>query len=262
MYDSHAHLTMLPTEEREDVVARARAAGVTEIVNICTDAPSLQAGFALAAKHPWIHNAAATTPHDVDQDGEAFFPVVTAAAREGKLVAIGETGLDYHYELSRRDTQKDFFVRYLHLAEETHLPCIVHCREAFTDFFDIVDKEFVVNGDTRRGLLHCFTGTYEEAQGLLARGWTLSFSGIVTYKSAAALREVVAKVPADRFLVETDTPYLAPQKYRGQRNEPAFIADTVSVVAQCRGVSVEEVVRLSTANAVAFFNRTIGHRTL
>lgn len=253
MFDSHAHLTMLPPEDVLSVVSRAKTAGVTEIVNIATDAVSLERGLLLKERYPWIYNAAATTPHDVDQDGEAFFPVVEKAAKSAMLVAIGETGLDYHYELSERENQKAFFIRYLHLAEETGLPLIVHCREAFPDFFEIVDKEFVVDGKKTRGLLHCFTGTMAEAESLLARGWILSFSGIVTYKSAEALRAIAATVPPDRFLVETDTPHLAPQKHRGQRNEPAFLTDTVAVIAQCRGVSPEEVVRLSTVNARRLF---------
>ncbi|NGX26380.1 MAG: putative metal-dependent hydrolase YcfH, partial [Chlamydiae bacterium] len=170
MIDSHAHLTssqILP--EVEDIIDRAKGAGVHTIINICTDRPSLEAGLKLAERHKGIHNTAATTPHDVEEDGEAFFPLVENAVE--KLVAIGETGLDYFYEHSPKKLQQHFLSLYFQLAVKTQLPVIFHCRDAFADLFAIADEQY----RGRSAVLHCFTGTLEEARGCLDRGWMISF---------------------------------------------------------------------------------------
>lgn len=159
--DSHAHLTsqtLFP--EAEEILKRAKKAGVEKIVNICTDAESLEKGLLLAEKHSWVFNTAATTPHDVKEKGHSFFPLVVQAAKQKKLVAIGETGLDYFYEHSDRGLQKEFLIRYFHLALEYRLPLVIHCRDAFADLFDLADAEF----QGGRAVLHCFTGTGEEAR--------------------------------------------------------------------------------------------------
>lgn len=247
--DSHAHLTsaeLLP--DVDAIIARAQAAGVTKIINICTDAASLEAGLALQKRFPnVIHTTAATTPHDVDQEGETFFPIVKAAAKQ--LVAIGETGLDYFYKHSPGDIQRAFLSRYFELALSTKLPLIFHCRDAFEDLFAMADREY----QHGKAVLHCFTGTMEEARGVLDRGWLISLSGIVTFKKSEALREVAQFVPLDRLLIETDAPYLAPQSRRGQRNEPAFLIETARCIAQIKGLSIDEVAHQTTQNALQFF---------
>lgn len=252
--DSHAHLSSGPILQNIDsVLERAKQAQIEAIFNICTDIASLEEGLKLASRVPWIYNVASSSPHDVEKEGEEAFPHMERAARSGNLVAIGETGLDYFHKISDVVLQKQFFRRYLRLAIECHLPVVVHCRDAFEDFFQIVDEEYVVDNETRKGLLHCFTGTAEEAEKLLQRGWYISFSGIITFKGSAALREVVKQVPDDRFLIETDSPYLAPQSRRGQPNEPSYLPEIAAAVASLRGVSLETVGALATANTRNLF---------
>jgi TatD DNase family protein len=246
--DSHAHLTspeIFP--DIEGILSRAKAAGVSHVVNICTDQKSLRLGILLASKHPNIRNAGATTPHDVVSQGEEAFPIFEEAARAGKLAAIGETGLDYHYDIPK-EIQKTVLVRYLHLAASLRLPVIFHCREAFSDLFSIVDAEY--NG---RAVLHCFTGTINEAEEVLKRGWYLSLSGIVTYKKSDTLREVAKMVPLSQLLIETDAPYLAPQMYRGKTNEPAYIVETAKCIAFSKGISLEELAQATSDNARDLF---------
>jgi TatD DNase family protein len=252
--DSHAHLSSEQVYPDVDaVLQRAKAAGVGTLVNICTDQASLDKGLALAERYPWVYNVASTTPHDVDKEGEAFFPTVAALAKAGKLVAIGETGLDYYYEHSAKSTQQDFLRRYLRLAKELSLPVVIHCRDAFADFFHILDEEYQEAGRHLPGVLHCFTGTMAEAREVIARGWYLSLSGIVTFKRSQELREVAAMVPVQQLLIETDTPYLAPQKYRGKQNEPGYLPETAALIAEIKGLSLEELAQVTTLNAQQLF---------
>lgn len=246
--DSHAHLTSPAVlGQLEELLARAREQGVGKIVNICTDAASLKEGLALAERCPWVFNTAATTPHDVLEEGESFFPEVEAVL--DKLVAIGETGLDYHYEHAPREVQKKFLLRYFALAIRSKLPLVIHCREAFADLFAFADAEY----KGFKAVLHCFTGTLEEAKQVLDRGWLISFSGIITFKKSQALREVVKYAPLDRILIETDTPFLAPQSKRGKQNEPSFLPETAAILAELKGVSLEEVAKATSASAEHFF---------
>lgn len=249
MIDSHAHLTsdaILPIVD--EVIERARLAGVERIVNICTDEKSLKEGLLLAKRHPAICNTAATTPHDVEAEGAAFFPLVEAAASE--LVAIGETGLDYFYEHSPKKLQQHYLSRYFELARKVHLPVIFHCRDAFDDLFAIADEQY----RDRPAVLHCFTGTIDEARRCLDRGWFISFSGIITFKKSEELRQAVQFVPLDRMFVETDTPYLAPQSKRGEQNEPAFVLEIAAKIADLKGLSLEEVEKTTSRNISTFFN--------
>ncbi len=249
--DTHAHLTseqMLP--ELENILRRAKQSGVEKIVNICTDHKSLQEGLLLQEKHPWIYNSAATTPHDVAKEGEDFFPVVEKAATSHKLIALGETGLDYFYEHSDKSTQQKFLLRYFSLALSAKLPLIFHCRDAFVDLFAMADQNFC----PAPAVLHCFTGTLEEAKGVLDRGWFLSLSGIVTFKKSQSLREVAKYVPLESLFIETDSPYLAPQGHRGERNEPSFICETAEVIASVKGILASEVAQATAANAERFFS--------
>jgi TatD DNase family protein len=249
--DSHAHLTKADLlSDLDPILARAQAAGFHAIINICTDEATLHEGLALARRVPWVFNVAATTPHDVETEGELFFPIVKKAALSGQLVAIGETGLDYFYEHSNRETQKEFLIRYFALAKEVKLPLVFHCRDAFQDLFDLADRHYAAG----KAILHCFTGGIEEARGVLERGWLLSISGIATFKKSEALRDVIKMVPLSQMVVETDTPYLAPQKRRGERNEPAFMVETVELIAAIKGVSVAEVAAATATNAIQFFS--------
>jgi len=254
-FDSHAHLTSDSVyTDIDKILHYAQEANVTKITNICTNHETLKRGLILAEAHSWIYNTAATTPHDVDKEGDLFFPEVKKMAGAGKLVAIGETGLDYHYQHSKVETQKHFLRKYLQLALETKLPVIIHCREAFDDFFRILDEEYQPNGQHAPGVLHCFTGTVEEAKEVLARGWFLSLSGIVTFKKSDELREVARITPLNQLLIETDTPYLAPQSHRGKPNQPAYIVETAACIAEEKGLSLQEVASATKENAAQFFD--------
>ena len=245
-FDSHAHLTspeVLP--HLPAILTRAEQSGVDRIVNICTCRTTLDEG--LQRK---FNNAGATTPHDVEKEGEANFPYFEQAAKEGSLIAIGETGLDYHYLHSDRKVQQKFLVRYLHLAAAVGLPVIFHCREAFADLFAIVDQEYPKGAPA---ILHCFTGTEAEAEGVFERGWHLSLSGIVTFKKSEVLRSVARMAPLEQLLIETDTPYLAPQSKRGRQNEPAFIVETAACIAEARGVSLASIAEATRVNGNTLF---------
>lgn len=251
MFDSHAHLTQDACfEDIEEIAQRAKEVGVTAIINICTDAIALRRAEEL--KTPFLlYNAAAIHPHDVVKQPH-FFDVVSEYAAKKRLVAIGETGLDYHYDFAPKEMQIDFLKKHLHLAHMHDLPVIIHCREAFEDFFSVLTK-----GPAVRGVLHCFTGTAEEARKGIEQGLYISFSGIVTFSKSSAIQEVVKTIALDRILVETDAPFLAPQGKRGRRNEPSYIIETVACLAQLRGIPVDEMARITTHNATQLFGCVI-----
>lgn len=256
-FDSHAHLTSSNVyEELPEILERAKSLQVLEIVNICTDIDSLEKALALQNTPVRIYHTAATTPHDVDKDGEVHFPFIAQAARTGKLVAIGETGLDYHYFHSSKETQQKFLIRYLELALECNLPVVIHCRNAFEDLFDITDKYYKINNKFAPLVLHCFTGTLDEAKEVIARGWYLSLSGIMTFKKSVELHEVAKWAPLEQLFIETDSPYLAPEGKRGQPNEPAFLPLIAQTIARLRNTPVTEVAAATTQNARLFFRCT------
>ncbi len=254
LIDSHAHLTKADAIGGVDeLLSRAQAAGIQAIVNICTNVETLNLGLELAKKYPWIFNTAATTPHDVEKEGELVFSTIEKHAREGHLVAVGETGLDYYYAHSAPEIQKNFLRRYLHLALDCQLPVVIHCRDAFQDFFEILDEEYKVNGKHAPGVLHCFTGTIPEAEEVIKRGWYLSLSGIITFKKSEELRQVAKMVPLNQLLIETDSPYLAPQSKRGKTNEPAYIYETAEMLAGIKGISLEELAQATIKNTKELF---------
>jgi TatD DNase family protein len=249
--DSHAHLgddRLYPISK--ELLERAASSNVEGVVNICTDVKTLERGMELAKTlKPKIVLSAATTPHDVEHEGESFFKEVEQAALEQKLHAIGETGLDYYYEHSPKELQKKYLLQYFYLALRAKLPLIFHCREAFDDLFSMADQEY----KNSRAVLHCFTGTLAEAKKVLERGWKISFSGIITFKKSESLREIVRYVPLDSMFIETDAPYLAPQSKRGEVNEPSFVLETAKMIADIKKLPVEEIAKATTENAKAFF---------
>lgn len=248
--DSHAHLSESPLlEKMEELIFRARLAKITRIVNVCTNLDALQNGFLLAEKYPEIVNIGCTPPHDVEQEGESSFEEFASAAKKNRLKAIGETGLDYHYEHSPKSLQHIFFKKYLALAIECDLPVVFHCRKAFSDLFAITDEHY----PRKSAMLHCFTGDKEEALAVLKRGWMLSFSGILTFKKSQALQEIAKMAPLSQILIETDAPYLAPQSHRGQTNEPAFLVETAKFLADLKGAPLAEIAEATSENAKRFF---------
>jgi TatD DNase family protein len=236
--DAHCHITA-------DVLDDARAAGVERMISVGTDVASSQAAIALAAGHEGVWATAGVHPHDA-KDGIAGVEALLGAP---EVVAVGECGLDYHYEHSPRDVQRDVFAAHIALAHTHQLALVIHSREAWDDTFAVLASE----GVPERTVFHCFTGGPEEAERCLALGAALSFSGIVTFKTADDVRAAAALCPLDRMTVETDSPYLAPVPHRGQQNQPAWVPLVGAAVAGVKGVPVEEVARATTATAERLF---------
>lgn len=257
LYDTHAHLTcetLLPQADR--LVEEAAEAGVLRILVIATDSKSLQEGSLLQKRFPdVIRVAASRTPHDVTEEDEFFFQEVTDMAHAGQLVAIGETGLDLYNAETPLPLQQMWACRYLKLAQEAKLPVVLHCRHAFKELFAILDEVYQEADGTygKGGVFHCFTGTTQEAHEVIKRGFYLSLSGILTYKKSEQLRLTVKELPLSQLLIETDSPYLAPQSKRGQVNCPSYVAETALYLAQVHNVPNSEVQRITSANAFKLF---------
>ncbi len=255
LIDSHAHVTSAQflMDERKQVLQRAFEAGITTILNIATKLNELEEAYSLSQeKLPCtLLHAASTTPHEASLD-DPFFLYVESQAISKKLSAIGETGLDYYYEHAPKDAQRSCLQRYLDLSVRAQLPVVIHCRDAFSDFISILDE---YQGQVR-GVLHCFTGTLEDAKKLLDRGFYISFSGIVTYPKSVALQEVLKFVPKTHLLLETDAPYLAPQGFRGKRCEPAMLAKTYTMAAEMLGCTLESLQQ----NVSSAFMNFLGHK--
>ncbi|HTR54381.1 MAG TPA: TatD family hydrolase [Kofleriaceae bacterium] len=265
LFDSHAHVDGPEFDaDRDDVLARARAAGVARIVVIGAvgEPTSAERAVALAERDPEIWATVATHPHDVAKMTPAWWDVHERLARHPRVVAIGETGLDYYYDHSPRDQQAAAFRRFVELARAVDKPVVCHIRERRTgsdargidDTGDAHDDARAILRDTRAAelgcVIHCFTGTPDDARAYAEMGCYVSFSGIVTYKSAQPLRDSVPLVPRDRLLIETDCPYLSPEPVRGRRrNEPAHLVHTAGVVARCAGLELEPLASLTDANA-------------
>jgi TatD DNase family protein len=251
--DSHCHLDFdeyLP--DRHQVLTRARQAGVTAMVCIGSgkDMRFARNATALAAEETDIYAAVGIHPHDVGGMGDDDWSQLEALARRPRVVGIGETGLDYHYDHSPRDRQRDAYRRFIGLARTVGLPVISHVREAHADAAAILAAE---GARDTGGVIHCFTGDVADARAYLELDQYLSFSGILTFKNAAPIREAAAFAPADRILIETDAPFLAPIPFRGKRNEPSFIVKTLETLAALRGTTVAEMDDLTSANTRRLF---------
>src|SRR5512132_954042 len=248
LVDSHAHLDGYA--DRPDVVARAREAGLSHVVVIGQwregdGMAGAREAVALArADRSFFSATAGIHPHDAAQAVEADFAELRRLCAEPDVVAVGECGLDFHYDRSPRPVQREVFVRQIRLARELGKPLVVHTREADVETAEILARELGPDG----GVIHCFTSDWAAAQRYLALGLYLSFSGVVTFRNAVALREAASKVPLDRMLVETDCPFLAPVPHRGKRNEPAYVAHTAAELARLRGMPFEELAAATTAN--------------
>ena len=251
--DTHAHLDAEQfAADLPAVLDRARAAGVERIVSIATTAASTRACLELAARHPGLSASAGIHPNHAAQAAPTDWDEVRAAASDPRVVAIGETGLDRHWDYTPFPTQEDYFARHLELSRRLGKPVVIHCREAEADVLRLLHDHFERHGPVR-GVMHSFTGTAATAEACLAMGLDLSFAGMLTYKNAAALREVAAKVPAERVLVETDSPYLSPVPLRGRRNEPANVVHTAACLAGLLGLTPAALAERTSANARALF---------
>ena len=253
MIDSHAHLDFPQfDEDREQVIDRAREAGITTIINVGADLPSSRRSIELAERYPFIYAAVGVHPHDADTLDEAGFGGVQAMARHPRVVAIGEIGLDYYRDLSPRDKQVEAFERQLTLAETLDLPFIVHDRDAHDDVMTILEGKAAGRGSLR-GVLHCFSGDVPMAHKAVELGLHISVGGPVTFRNARQLPDVVREVPLSKLLLETDCPYLAPHPHRGKRNEPAYVLLVAQTVAALKNVSVTEVQRITSRNVRELF---------
>lgn len=254
LVDSHCHLDFPDfAEERAGVVARARAAGVGRIVTICTRVKRFQQVLETAESFDDVYCSVGTHPHNAAEEPDVTVSELVDLSGHPKVVAIGEAGLDYHYDGAPRDVQAKVFRTHIAAARETGLPLVIHSRDADDDMAAILEDE------TRKGafpfILHCFSSGRRLAEIGVALGGYVSFSGILTFRNSEELRLIAANVPHARLLVETDAPYLAPVPHRGKRNEPAFVADTARVLAETIGVNADEIAAITTENVLRLFKK-------
>jgi len=253
LIDTHAHLD--DEQFQQDlpaVLERATAAGVGHIVSIATTASSSAVCVGLAQRFPALAASVGIQPNHVAQAGPRDWETVANLATQNRVVAIGETGLDRHWDSTPFPQQEVYFARHLQLARRHHLPVVIHCREAEADIVRMLREDYERNGPVR-GVMHSFTGDAATAEHCLAMGLHISFAGMVTYKNAQNVRAVAVGIPADRLLVETDSPYLAPVPVRGRRNEPAFVIHTATCLASARGTQLLMLAEQLTRNAKQLF---------
>ena len=253
LIDSHAHIQGKEyAGEVEAVIARAREAGIDKIIAVggAGDMSSNNDAVALAESYGNVYATVGMHPHDAKDVGAGELKKLRDLTVHPKVVAVGEAGLDYYYSHSPHDVQRRVFTDFIHLARQSGLPLVVHERDAAKDTAQLLRSE---GGDDLRGVIHCFTGSYEAACAYLDLGFYLSFTGIITFKKAEPLREVLRQVPLERIFVETDSPYLTPVPHRGKRNEPAYVKLVAETVAKVKGVSLEEVAETTTRNVRRLF---------
>jgi TatD DNase family protein len=263
LIDSHAHVDVSDFDaDREAMLDRARAAGVGTLLAIGNgpEVEKLGAAVPYAELHDWIYAAAGIHPHEARHASDAHYAELERLARNPRVIAWGEIGLDFHYDHSPRDLQESVFRHQLGQARAAKKPIIIHCREAWTDCLNILETDWRSCG--LGGIFHCFTGTLEEARLGVEMGFLISFAGNVTYPKAQNLRDVARDIPLDRLLVETDSPFLAPQTFRGRRNEPAHVAEVARTIGNVRDLPANQVAEMTSANFRRFFGiRQFGNGT-
>jgi TatD DNase family protein len=252
LIDTHAHLDDRRfNRDRDRVIERAKKEGITTIIHIGFDKESSLNACSMAEKYEDIYAAVGVHPHDAkDASDDVLELIYNLAKTKKKVVAVGEIGLDYYRDLSPRDVQKRVFSHQIALAKELDLPIVVHDRDAHGDVLKILKEE---RAGRVGGILHCFSGSREMAEECIKMGFYISFAGPITYSNARRLVEVARYVPLDRFLVETDCPYLTPEPYRGKRNEPAYVKLVAQKAAEIKGITFEELAKITTANAKEVF---------
>lgn len=254
LVDSHCHLDFPEfAPELDAVVSRAREAGIGTMLTIGTSLERFPGVLAVAERYPDVWCSVGVHPHEAEKEGQGTPDRLIELARHPKVVGIGETGLDYFYEHSPRQQQVDSFRAHVAASRATGLPLIVHTRDADQDTADILSEEYAKGPFP--GLIHCFSSTRVVSEKALELGFSISISGIVTFKPAEELRAIVRDLPLEKLLVETDSPYLAPVPKRGKRNEPAFVAHTAAKVAELKGLGVAELARATSANFFKLFSK-------
>ena len=252
LIDSHCHLDFPDfANELDAVVGRARAAGIERMVTISTRVRLHAQVQAIAQRFAEVYCSIGTHPHYAHEELDVTADELVSRSGAEKVVAIGEAGLDYHYDNSPREAQERGFRRHIAAARESRLPLVIHSRDADDDTARILEEE--MGKGTFAAVLHCFTGGSELARRAIALGHFISFTGILTFRNSDSLRAIAAGLPADRILIETDAPYLAPGKYRGRRNEPAYVVETANILAQTRGVSVDTIAEQTSENFYRLF---------
>jgi TatD DNase family protein len=254
LVDSHCHLDFPDfAGELDALVGRAQAAGLARIVTISTRVKRHADVLAIAERFPDVYCSVGTHPQHAHEELDVTTDELIVRTRHPKVVAVGEAGLDHHYDLSPRAAQEQGFRNHIAAARATGLPLVIHSREADEDMACVLEDE--MGKGAFPAVLHCFTGGQELARRAIALGLFISFTGILTFKKSDELREIARGLPADRILVETDAPYLAPGSHRGKRNEPAYVVETAKVLAQTRGVTPDEIARQTTGNFFRLFNK-------
>lgn len=249
LIDTHCHLEMKQfDQDRDEVILRAGTAGIAAMITVGSDLEGTTGAVRLAEEYPGIYASVGIHPHDAKHFSGEIERKLREWASHGKVVAIGETGLDYHYDHSPRDLQREVFRSHLALARESGLPVIVHSREAADDTLDILKEE-----GNSRGVLHCFSGSREMAAEAISLGFHISVAGPVTFRKNSDLQEIARLIPDEYLLVETDAPYLSPEPLRGKRNEPAYLVHTARYIAGLRGISPEDLTRITSLNAKRLF---------
>jgi TatD DNase family protein len=261
--DSHAHIDGPEFDaDREETIQRARDAGVSAILNIGTGDPhsgALERAVELAEKHKDIYTAVGTHPHDARLfDDKAAERIKGLIEQSWRVIAWGEIGLDFHYDNSPREVQLDVFRQQLQLARDASLPVIIHTREAEEETIEILKS--VWTGSSLPGIMHCFSGSLALAQQAIELGFSISFSGIVTFKKADDLRTIASQIPLDRLLIETDCPFLSPVPFRGKRNEPAYVVEVARCLAGIHGLEMKEMARITSANFARLFKLQLEER--
>jgi TatD DNase family protein len=261
LVDSHCHLDGPRFDsDREQVIARARQAGLTNLLAVGTgDGPgTLDCAVKIAEQHDMVYATVGIHPHEAQLAKDSDFAQLEQLARRPKAIAWGEIGLDYYYDHSPRDIQRNVFIRQMELARTARLPIVIHCRpsdnsdNAWEDCLALIEQHWSSSG--LGGVLHCFTGAWVHAKRALDMGFMISFAGNVTFPKAQQIRDSAAQVPLDRMLIETDSPFLAPVPYRGKRNEPAYVKETARQIGELRGLSVEQVGEETSRNFYRFFS--------
>lgn len=255
LIDTHCHLTFEPlAEDVPGVVARSRAAGVTSWITVGTHLEDSRRAIELAGRYENMYATVGIHPHDAHSADPHALEELKRLGRREKVVAIGETGLDFHYNFSKQPDQQRVFAAHLEIAGELDLPVVIHSRNAFDETLEILDR----SGKGLKGVVfHCFSGSAEQARLVLDRGYLVSFTGVVTFKNAEMTREAAKTVPLDRLMIETDCPYMSPEPVRSRKpNEPALMVHTAACLAQLKDVSVEDLAQASTRTAIDFFRLT------
>ncbi|MCG3084123.1 TatD family hydrolase [Anoxybacillus sp. LAT_35] len=251
LFDTHAHLNATQfNEDVEQVIERARAEGVSHIVVVGFDRPTIERAMELAEQYSFIYAAVGWHPVDAIHMTDEDLSMIERLAAHPKVVALGEMGLDYYWDQSPKDVQKEVFRKQIRLAKKVKLPIIIHNRDATADIVDILREE---NAGEVGGVMHCFSGSIEVARQCMDMNFYISFGGPVTFKNAKKPKEVAKEIPLDRLLIETDCPYLTPHPFRGKRNEPSYVKYVAEAIAELKGLSFEEVAQKTSDNAKRLF---------